>query len=514
MEPLTPFRQNLLDRYAVKTGCETDLNKQAGAYELCKRDITYFFKYFAWTYDPRITPSDLPFITYPYQEDFIHELSDDISAGTSELVEKTRDMGVTWMVLTVFVYRWLFFDESFLVGSIVEGKVDTIGDMDSHFERMRYIISKLPAWMLARCGFKAANSSYMRLFKDNGSSITGESMNAQFSRQGRYKAILLDEFAFIQSSVTVWRACGDSSPCKIVVSTPNGSNNMFAQLRKSGKIKVKTFHWTKHPKKDKAWYDKQKEDRSAKDIAQELDINYTISAGDPFYQGFSRALHLRKMQLNKDRELTLSWDYGFRHPNCTIHQLTVEGIWVVVDNIFGENQTIDEFAEHVTAYLNQNYQGFTWRHRGFGDPAGRQSSDKSRRSSEQILNEMGFKVESIPSNSAHSSYAARKAIIEKRLRTLIGGIPSLVINDVPNNQIIAEGFEGGYRYPDANKYGGIAEKPVDDGWFEHPMNCVEYYAINVFKPVEAKPKPKTYQPDMVRNMNKQRETANAGFSFD
>lgn len=506
------MHDNLLDRAHIKIGCDSDPNKQAAAFELCFRDISYFFKYFGWTYDPRISPSDLPFLTYPYQEQYIHELSEDISNGESELIEKTRDMGVTWMVLSVFVYRWLFHNESFLVGSIVEGKVDTIGDIDSHFERMRYVISKLPVWMLEKCGYSAKNSAYMRLYKENGASITGESMNAQFSRQGRYKAILLDEFAFIQSSVTVWRACGDSSPCKIVVSTPNGSNNMFAQLRKSGQIKVKTFHWTKHPKKTQEWYEKQKENRSLKDIAQELDINYTISAGDPFYQGFSRALHLRKMQTNKDRELVLSWDYGFRHPNCTISQINAEGIWIVVDNLFGEDQTIDEFGEMVTEYLNANYAGYQYRHKGFGDPAGRHSSDKSRRSSEQILNEMGFKVQSIPSNSAHSSYAARKAIIEKRLRTLIGGIPSLVINDVPNNQIIAEGFEGGYRYPDANKYGGINEKPVDDGWFEHPFNCIEYFAVNMFKPVEQKPRTQP-QPDMLRRMSRDQELVNAGIGY-
>lgn len=507
------MRQNLLDRATMKVGCEAEANKQSAAFELCKRDISYWFDYWAWTYDQRMSPADLPFILYPYQDEYIHELSQDIQSGTSELIEKTRDMGVTWMVLSVFVYRWLFFNESFLVGSIVEGKVDTIGDMDSHFERMRYIISKLPVWMLDMCGYNPKNNAYMRLYKDNGASITGESMSPQFSRQGRYKAILLDEFAFIPSSVTVWRACGDSSPCKIVVSTPNGSNNQFAILRKSGKIKVKTFHWKVHPKKDDAWYAKEVEKRSAKDVAQELDINYTISAGDPFYQGFSRGLHLRKMRLSLDRELVLSWDYGFRHPNCMVHQITVEGIWLVADNIFGENQTIDEFGEYVTEYLNQNYQGFQWRHKGFGDPAGRQSSDKSRKSSEQILNDLGFKVTSIPSNHSYSNYAARKAIIEKRLRTLIGGIPSLVINDVPNNHIIVEGFEGGYRSPDANKYGGVSEKPADDGWYEHPMNALEYFAINMFRPVEHKPRPQAQVSGVLNRLKQDREVQNAGIAY-
>ncbi len=508
---MEPLRQNLLERAEIKQGCETDGAKQEAAYELLSRDIGYFYDFFAWTYDPRITPSDLPFLLYEYQDKYVHELNEDVSNGVSNLIEKTRDMGVTWLVLSTFVYRFLFHNESFLVGSIVEGKVDTLGDMDSHFERMRYILSKLPRWLLEKCDYNPVNSSYMKIFKSNGASITGESMNAQFSRQGRYKAILLDEYAFIQNSVTVWRACGDSSPCKIVVSTPNGTNNNFAVLRKSGKIKVKTFHWTLHPKKDQAWYEKQKADRTAKDVAQELDINYTISAGDPFYQGFSRGLHVRKMKLNPHRELILGFDYGFRHPNCSVHQITAEGIWLIVDNIFGENQTIDEFAQYCTEYLNQTYPTYQYRHKCFGDPAGRQASDKSRKSSEQILNEAGFKVTSIPSNSAHAGYGNRKTIIEKKLRTLIGGIPSLVVQDVPNNSIIIEGFEGGYRYPDANKYGGIVEKPVDDGWFEHPFNTIEYVAINLFKAIDQKPRPQP-MPDMMAR-KRQGEAVNAGISY-
>jgi hypothetical protein len=357
--------------------------------------------------------------------------------------------------------------------------------MKSLFERIRYILDKLPAWMLEACGFSKLNSVYMRIYKDNGASLTGGSMNANFSRQGRYKAILLDEFAFVESPATIWRACGDAAPCKLPVSTPNGSHNFFAQLRKQqhGNIKINTLHWSKHPSKDAEWYEKQKEDRSVKDIAQELDINYTISAGDPFYSGFSRALHLRRMNINKARPLILGWDYGFRHPNCIITQLSVEGIFIVVDNIFGEDQTIDEFGKMVKDYLQATYPDYDFRG-GFGDPAGLQSSDKTRKSSQQILIELGFNVKSIPSNHVYSNYAARKEIIERKLRTLIGGVPSLVVNDTPNNNIIVEGFEGGYRYPDANKYGGVSEKPIDDGWFEHPFNCLEYVAVNLFRPFE------------------------------
>lgn len=507
------IKQNLIERDKLLVLCQGDVEEQAKVIALCKKDILFVFKYFLWTYDPRGVSKHLPFIPWDYQEKFILELNEDIVAGVSQLTEKSRDMGVTWMVLGVFLYRWLFHNDNLLVGSRKEELVDTLGDMDTHFERLRYMLKKLPNWMVEALGYDRKNDSYMKLYKDNGASIVGESMNKEFSRQGRYRAILLDEFAFVDKAELIWRACGDSAPCKIPVSTPNGSNNKFAILRKSGQIKVNTIHWRLHPKKDDKWYEGLKDNRSTKDIAQEADINYTISAGDPFYRGFSRALHVRKMNISKEKDLCLAWDYGFNHPNCSIHTQTSEGIWVIVDNIFGENQTIDEFGQYVLSYLNEFYQGYQFKRKGFGDPAGCQSSDKSRKSSQQILNDLGFPVTSVPSNTPLTNYAARKGIIEKKLRTLIGGIPALVVNDVPNNAIIIEGFEGGYRYPDANKYGGVAEHPVEDGWFEHPFNSLEYYAVNMFRPVE-----KSRAEEAERNARRRvsvntRQTANAGFGF-
>ena len=228
--------------------------------------------------------------------------------------------------------------------------------------------------------------------------------------------------------------------------------------------------------------------RSAKDVAQELDINYTISAGNPFYVGFSRGIHVRNAMPVKERPLILGFDYGFTHPDCVICQQTIEGRFIVVDNLFGYNETIDEFGERVQTYIATEYPNFVIG-QCFGDPAGKQMSDKSRLSSEHILWRMGFRISSIPSNSAFSNYNARKNIIEKKLKTLIGGIPSLIINNVPNNQILIEGFEGGYRYPDANKYGAVTESPAPDDYFEHPFNALEYVIINLYRKPEFQRQP-------------------------
>ena len=504
--------QEIKRRFDLFEQCSGNDDAKACSIKLCMDPddgILYFFKNWLWTYDPRKTPKELPFVPYEYQDKYILAFNQDVINGEDNLTEKSRDMGATWMILGVFVYRFIFFGENFLVGSRKADLVDKAGEMATHFERMRFMINKLPDWMLGAMNYDTKDSAYMRIYREGGASITGESMNQEFSRQGRYNGILLDEFAFVQGAENIWRATGESSPCRACISTPNGSNNAFARLRKGGKIKVYTLHWTLHPEKDDAWYAEKVAENSPKDVAQEIDINYTISSGDPFYTGFNRGIHYRKMQINKHIPLTLAWDYGWCHPNCMIHQMSVEGIWIIVDNIFGENQTIQEFGIAVAEYLMENYPDYELGP-GYGDPAGRQSSDKSRKTSEQILNEMGFIVTSVPSNTSQTNYAARKNIIEKKLRTLIGGIPALVVHDCPNNEIVAEGFEGGYRLPDANKYGGVTETPVEDGWFEHPMNCMEYFAVNRLRmPKQAKDTIK-----IARNRAK-RETQvkNAGFSF-
>lgn len=499
-------------RYELFEHCQQDKEAKACAIKLCMdpdKGVLYFFKNWLWTYDPRKNPKELPFVPYPYQENYITDFNNDVKNGVDNLTEKSRDMGATWMILGVFVYRFLFFGENFLVGSRKADLVDKSGEMATHFERMRFMINKLPDWMLGSLNYDVKDSAYMRIYREGGASITGESMNQEFSRQGRYNGILLDEFAFVQGSENIWRATGESSPCRACISTPNGSNNTFARLRKSGKVKVYTLHWSLHPEKDEAWYADKVANNSAKDVAQEIDINYTISSGEPFYTGFKRGIHMRKMNINKYIPLTLTWDYGWNHPNCMIHQISVEGIWIVVDNIFGENQTISEFGIAVAEYLMEYYPDYQL-NPGYGDPAGKQSSDKSRKTSEQILNELGFKVSSVPSNTSQTNYAARKNIIERKLRTLINGIPALVVNDCPNNEIVAEGFEGGYRLPDANKYGGVSEKPVEDGWFEHPFNCLEYFAVNRLRmPTKAVDQVKIARKREARTA----PLKNAGFAF-
>jgi len=258
------------------------LNKpelQAIQIAMCRKDVLYWVNTFCSTYNPRKTPSVIPFITYEYEDKLILDLVDHIRGQKDLLIDKSRDMGVTWCVLLAFTWLWQFGDEGsdFLVGSRKEQYIDVMGNMDTLLEKVRFLIRNEPVWLRPKGFDFKTHSNYLKIVNpETKSTITGEATNNNFSRGGRRRAIFFDEFAFWECDQAAWRASADSTNCRIVVSTPYGFNNQFAKLRHSGSIDVRSLHWTLHPEKDKAWYDNEckRRNNDAVEIAQELDINY------------------------------------------------------------------------------------------------------------------------------------------------------------------------------------------------------------------------------------------------
>ncbi len=272
-------------------------------------DILHFFRWYAWTHDPRpgilslygLSCPTLPFLLFPFQEDFVLSLVDHIQRGEDILVEKTRDMGVSWLVVTVFLWFWLqpISGNDFLIGSRKFELVDRKGAQDTLLEKIRYNLKLLPPPLLP-AGFswdKYDNVGFI-LNPATGSFIKGEGNNANFGTGGRYKAAMMDEYAkWEETDEQAWTSMGDATPCRIPVSSPWGLGRKFAQLRFSGAVKVLTLHWTKHPLKSAGlymdennkphseWYDaevRRRSDDPEANIGQELDINY-LTSGHPYF---------------------------------------------------------------------------------------------------------------------------------------------------------------------------------------------------------------------------------------
>lgn len=301
------FRLRLISK-AAKSG-----EVQGLLYSLCKENVLFWVNCFTMTYNPRNKdgkPSTMPFITYAYEDKLILDLVDSIKNSKDILIEKSRDMGVTWCVLLVYTWFWQFHGEGqdFLVGSRKEQYIDEAGNMDTLMEKVRFLIRNQPRWLRPK-GFDFKNhSNYMRIINPaTKSTITGEATNGNFSRGGRRRSIFMDEFAFWETDQAAWRASADSTNCRIIVSTPFGLNNQFAKIRFSKfPPKIVTLHWTLHPDKDRNWYENecQRRNHDAVEIAQELDINYEGSEeGILFNMGELRAAANNQPSMSQDRKV-------------------------------------------------------------------------------------------------------------------------------------------------------------------------------------------------------------------
>ena len=310
---------------------------------------------FGWTYDPRPgrEPHHFPFLLYPFQEDYLHKMETHYQAHEDFLTDKSRDMGATWLFLAWDVWHWKK-DSAFvaLLGSRKEEKVDKTDDPDTLFYKARYFLHRLPAWLQPDGYDKNKHTKHMLLVNPvSGNVLTGESANADFSRQGRYSVIHFDEFAFWPFGNSSWVAAGDASPCRFPVSTSHGKNNKFAELRFNSNIKHTSLKWPVHPLKDQAWYEGEKARRTAKELAQEVDIDYEASGGDiwlPWYRLHRSTIELTEpIKFNDEWDIYVSLDYGSRNPSSVhFYGYDYDGNWYSALEFYGPS-TVDELSKWI-----------------------------------------------------------------------------------------------------------------------------------------------------------------------
>jgi len=253
---------------------------------MCRDDPEFFFDTFVYTYDPRQKPSRQPFILYPYQRESLADVSAAIGVHDLKIL-KSRDMGASWLVLTTFLWKWLFapVGESYLLVSRNESYVD--GGSKSLFWKLDYVLDTLPGWLTP-----AYQRNKLRLTNlATGSSIDGESTTGQVARGDRRTAILLDEFAAfdLQDGFSVLSSTRDATMCRVFMSTPNGTGNAFHAVAENKEIPEIRMHWSSHPtksaglyekngRKRSPWYDREvKRCVSSVEVAQELDIDFSAS---------------------------------------------------------------------------------------------------------------------------------------------------------------------------------------------------------------------------------------------
>ena len=316
------LEKNLLDRLSILQKAETDKVLQSIIMDRCTNGYTengvythgivYFFEYFLYTQKTDKLPwlrNAFPFDTYkiPFslfakQKWFVLEIFESILEGmkspedrevkTNCFIEKSRQIGASWMILWIFLYWFLFWDMKFLVMSKRWDEIEW-SDLKPLFGKLRFMIREIPSWMLPDQFDKNTGTLYNKsgsFTKSIGNgSIKAETAVPGSGRSDNYNAVLLDEMAFMAYASEVNWGLSSATPCRLFTSTPNGESGEYYQMKldaEAGKHKKIRMDWWAIPYYNQAWYNLEKATNAPEKVAAELDINYNAAVKWRVYPNF------------------------------------------------------------------------------------------------------------------------------------------------------------------------------------------------------------------------------------
>lgn len=358
--------KNLIYRLDMLQKAENDENMQKAIITMLREDIMLFFDLFLWTYNPKISPNHFVFVLYPFQKEIIKEIRNSIQQWYDTWHDKTREMWFSWIVLGIFLYWRLLHNHSYLIGSYKEDYVHKKWDMDSAFERIFYMLERLPKRLKPKKYYK----NYKLLYSDDFDSEIAWDSGQYFGTWWRRKAVLLDEFAYRSFDETAKRKTTDVTDCRIFVSTPEWKWNVFGKVMTGHKeyqqewLKKFHRHWTMHPLKTQERYENEKKRRTKLEIAKELDISYDDSVTWAVYPWFKEMAVFWLFPYDPYLPLYRTYDFG-RDANVCIRiqkDPSTANIYIV-DAVKREDRDIRKFWWLVTweptqwfAYEPEDYE--------------------------------------------------------------------------------------------------------------------------------------------------------------
>lgn len=257
---------NLKAREAILREADRSRAFQLALIEACRQDIILFVNAFIFQFNPTKPMGEEvgPFILWEWQDDLLFRILEAIERNENLWIEKSREMGASWLCLIVQVWLWLFHPwQKVLNISKDADAVDKPGDADSLFWKIDFIISMLPDW-LRPAGYrtdapaKASGRTKMVIGnRDNNSAITGASSTGGAGVGGRAKLIFLDEFSKVKEDYEMLRGTASTANCRIFNGTHQGLDTAFYdQLYKERAVPINKvqIHWTQHPEKRRGLY--------------------------------------------------------------------------------------------------------------------------------------------------------------------------------------------------------------------------------------------------------------------
>jgi hypothetical protein len=338
------FEKDLTYRIERLQAAESNPVDRIGIIYDIQDDPLLFCKLFGMVYEPRLPENpDIPFFLFPYQKDLMLRIMEAENRGEDLLVEKTRDMGVTWVVIWYILWRWLTREKWYcLVGSRKEEEVDNRAP-SSLFGKLRYALYSLPPWIRPVNFRKSDHDLFKKLINPQRMSyIEGESANPFFGRGKRVSFLFMDELFFWKFARESWRSSTDTSLCRVAVSTAKASS--FARTLRDSfaeQNRLITLDWRMHPFKDEEWFQKEVERRKADPLSveAELEIKYSVDPTLVYYPEVQNC-PIQEIDFNPELPLYIGLDFGVRDKTAIVYVQRSPTNYYVLDAFEKANKPI------------------------------------------------------------------------------------------------------------------------------------------------------------------------------
>lgn len=233
------------------------------------------------TVDPRNVakgrPAVFPFILFDRQIELVDTVVRKWRAGENLLIEKSRDAGISWVMMSLGCVLGLLWDDIAIgTGSRKWEFVDVLGNMDTLMVKARTFLKFLPREFRGGWDERKHTKEGQILIPETRSTIDGEAGD-NIGRGGRKSIYIVDESAHLERPTLVDAALANNTDCKIELSSVNGMDNPFAVRAHDGSVEKFIFDWREDPRKDQAWYDAYLATYGPTITAQEVDRNYSAS---------------------------------------------------------------------------------------------------------------------------------------------------------------------------------------------------------------------------------------------
>lgn len=251
--------ENLQYRLWLLQDARQDRQKQIGYMEMCRLDILFWINSFVWQFNPQVLGDEVaPFIAWDFQDEAILYILSCIEDREDLRIQKSRDMGASWMCLLVMIWMSLFHDyKKFLLMSRDVDSVDKAGEPDSLMWKMCFVHEHLPDWMTGGLGDGIIKRKMAFEYRRTKGTVTGDASTGAGGVGGRATSGFMDEFTKMEKAEEVFENTRDTTFCRIFNFTHYGTESMGYTLcydAKYSSMRSLTLHWSHHPMKNKGLY--------------------------------------------------------------------------------------------------------------------------------------------------------------------------------------------------------------------------------------------------------------------